>query len=88
MGNREQNNDYYQRKAIEAVLAGGFIPDGETGTVSYRAKAGELSYNPELPREQREFNIEWLRREMKDLRDAMDRLDGFLDTEFIVEPIT
>lgn len=48
---------------------------------------GELSYNPELPREQREFNIEWLRREMKDLREAMDRLDGFLDEEFIVDPL-
>lgn len=42
MGKREMNNDY-QRKAIEAVLAGGFIPDGETGAVSYRAKAGELA---------------------------------------------
>lgn len=43
MGNREMNNSYYMCKAIEAVLAGGFIPDGETGSVSYRAKAGELA---------------------------------------------
>lgn len=48
---------------------------------------GELSYNPELPREQREFNIEWLRREMKDLRGAMDRLEKYLDDEFVVEPL-
>lgn len=47
---------------------------------------GELSYNPELPRAQREYNIEWLRREMADLRGAMDRLDKFLSDEFHVEP--
>lgn len=43
MGKREQNNDYYQRKAIEVVLAGGFIPNGETDSVSYRARAGEVA---------------------------------------------
>lgn len=48
---------------------------------------GELSFNPELPQEQREFNIEWLRREMNDLRGALDRLDKYLDDEFVVEPV-
>lgn len=43
MGKREQSNSHYQRAAIEAVLAGGFIPDGETRTESYRAKVGELA---------------------------------------------
>lgn len=43
MGKRQEHNSYYQRKAIEAVLTGGFVPDGETGEVSYRAKTGELA---------------------------------------------
>lgn len=39
---------------------------------------GERSYNPDLPPAQREANVEWLRREMRDLRGAIDRLEGFL----------
>lgn len=43
MGQTVRDNDAKLRRAIEAVLAGGFIPDGATETVSYRAKAGEVA---------------------------------------------
>ncbi|MDE2106892.1 MAG: hypothetical protein KGL39_57285 [Patescibacteria group bacterium] len=40
---------------------------------------GEMSVNPELPKEQQERNVDWLLREMADLRGAMERLERFLD---------
>lgn len=33
------------------------------------------SFNPELPRAQQETNAEWVRREMTDLRGAIDNLE-------------
>ena len=43
---------------------------------------GEHSVNPELPPSQQESNIAWLRREMADLRGALDRLEKHLDEVF------
>jgi hypothetical protein len=40
---------------------------------------GWLSTNPELPYDKRESNLRWVRREMKDVRDALDNLDKELD---------
>lgn len=40
---------------------------------------GETSFNPEIPEKQRELNIDWMRRELKDLKGAIWRLEGFLD---------
>jgi hypothetical protein len=37
------------------------------------------SYNPELPPEEREANIDWVRREMEDVRGALDNLDRELN---------
>ena len=36
---------------------------------------GWFSCNPDLPPNKQETNIDWLRREMKDLREVMDRLE-------------
>lgn len=36
---------------------------------------GWESYNPELPPEQRETNEMWVRREMQDVRGALDNLE-------------
>ncbi len=40
---------------------------------------GEASCNPELPMGERESNVTWLRREMADLRGALDRLEKHLE---------
>ena len=47
---------------------------------------GEFSVNPELPRNKQESNIRWLKRELKDLRGAIDRIEGwFASDTFEVE---
>lgn len=43
---------------------------------------GFMSVNPLLPAELQETNLHWLRREMADLRGALDRLDVQLDAAF------
>ena len=43
---------------------------------------GWHSENPELPQHQRETNLAWVRREMKDVRDALDNLDTEIAKEF------
>lgn len=40
---------------------------------------GLMSVNPELPRNKQESNISWIRREIEDLRGALDRLTKHLD---------
>jgi hypothetical protein len=42
---------------------------------------GLWSYNPELPVEQREFNIDWLLREMADIDSALSRVRKFIREE-------
>lgn len=40
---------------------------------------GELSANPEIPMRDRISNVAWLRREMGDLRGAIDRMEQWLE---------
>lgn len=42
---------------------------------------GPNSVNPLLPIEQQERNVHWLRREMADLRGALDRLDVAIEKD-------
>ena len=42
---------------------------------------GWASSNPELPIADRESNAVWLQREMKDLRDAIDRMQKIFDED-------
>lgn len=42
---------------------------------------GRDSVNPELPPEQQETNLAWIRREAADLRGALDRLDAAIAEE-------
>ena len=42
---------------------------------------GLESYNPELPEAERETNREWILRELKDLRRAIDEVESDLTTE-------
>lgn len=46
-----------------------------TAALGKTQRWGWLSVNPELPEAQQELNVDWVRREMADLRDALDRLD-------------
>lgn len=47
---------------------------------------GVWSVNPLLPESDRETNLAWLKREMADARQVMDRLDAAIEAEFGVEP--
>jgi hypothetical protein len=48
---------------------------------------GVWSVNPLLPHSQQESNLAWLMREMKDVRDALTRLDESIALEFTGETI-
>ena len=43
-------------------------------------RRGLNSFNPELPPDQQETNAAWLKREMADLRGALDRLERAMET--------
>jgi len=60
--------DFAIGKAIEE--AGEFL-----AAAGKTLRWGLESYNPELPKAQRETNEAWMRREMADLRGALDNLD-------------
>jgi hypothetical protein len=58
----------------------------ECGEVMHAAgktlRWGEASYNPEIPPAERESNLVWLRRELTDLRGAIDRMERWIAREF------
>lgn len=43
---------------------------------------GWMSTNPELPKAERETNLVWVKREMEDVRDALDNLQKEIEREF------
>lgn len=43
---------------------------------------GPMSVNPELPPAQQETNLVWLRRELKDVREAVERLEAAIEKEY------
>lgn len=59
-------------KAVEE--AGEFI-----AAVGKTMRWGWMSFNPDLPLAQRETNVAWVRREMADLRAALDNLEREMD---------
>jgi hypothetical protein len=42
---------------------------------------GWLSVNPDLPIKEQETNVEWIKREMADVRHALDNLEKEMQTE-------
>jgi hypothetical protein len=46
---------------------------------------GWASYNPELPEAERETNLDWVKREMQDVRDALDNLDREMSAALATE---
>lgn len=69
-------NPKYMRPGFDFALGKAVEEAGE-----FLAAAGKTlrwgldSFNPELPKAQRETNEAWMRREMADLRGALDNLD-------------
>lgn len=43
---------------------------------------GEDSVNPELPEHVRKTNLVWLRRELRDLRGAIERMERWIEREY------
>lgn len=43
---------------------------------------GPMSVNPELPPAEQETNLVWLRRELKDVREAAERLEAAIEKEY------
>ena len=43
---------------------------------------GAFSYNPLLPYGKQESNLTWLRREMDDVREAIERLESAIKAEY------
>ena len=60
--------DFAMGKAVEE--AGEFL-----AALGKTMRWGWYSYNPELPHDEQEDNIDWVRREMADLRGALDNLE-------------
>ena len=69
--------DFACGKAIEE--AGEFL-----AAMGKTQRWGWYSVNPELPESEQESNLLWVRREMNDLRDALDNLESEIRKEFAV----
>jgi hypothetical protein len=72
---------FAQGKAIEE--AGEFL-----AAMGKTQRWGWDSYNPELPAAQRETNAAWVRREMADLRGALNNLEREMEAALTPEPRT
>lgn len=69
-------NTKYLRPGFNFALAHAIEEAGEFLAAAGKTQRwGRLSTNPELPSNERETNAEWLRREMRDLTGALDRLN-------------
>ena len=70
----------YEPKTMEQFL--GYIVEecGEVLHVVGKSQRWGLdSFNPEIPTHERESNFMWLKRELMDLRGAIDRLEMAMD---------
>jgi hypothetical protein len=67
----------YLRPGFDFALAHAIEEAGEFLAAAGKTQRwGPYSSNPELPAEERECNLDWLARESRDLRGALDRLDA------------
>lgn len=66
----------YMRRGLDFAVGKAVEEAGEfMASVGKTLRWGWHSYNPELPPEQRETNEAWVRREIADLRGALDNLE-------------
>lgn len=76
------SNRKYLRPGFNFALSHAIEECGEFLAAAGKTQRwGRLSSNPELPVGDRETNIVWLKREMQDLRGALDRIDAALAEE-------
>lgn len=69
-------NQKYMRHGLKFARAKAIEELGELqAALGKSLRWGWLSYNPELPSAERESNADWVRREMADVRGALDNLE-------------
>lgn len=72
----------YLRPGFDFALAHSIEEAGEFCAAAGKTlRWGPASVNPELPAAEQETNAVWLRRELSDLRGALDRLEAAMDEE-------
>lgn len=75
-------NRKYLRKGFDAALAHAIEEAGEfIASAGKTDRFGLFMVNPELPPDQQETNHDWMRREMRDLRGALNRLGAAMRAE-------
>lgn len=69
-------NPRYMRPGLNFAVGKAVEEMGELqAALGKTLRWGWLSYNPELPEAARESNKEWVKRELKDVRCALDNLE-------------
>lgn len=69
------SNPKYFQEGFDKQLSHAIEECGEFLTAAGKTQRwGTLSVNPELPEEEQETNINWLIREARDVREAINRL--------------
>lgn len=66
----------YMRRGLDFAVGKAIEELGELqAALGKTLRWGWRSYNPELPPDARETNVDWVRREIKDVRNALDNLE-------------
>jgi hypothetical protein len=75
-------DEKYMRPGLNFAMGKAIEEAGEFLTAMGKTmRWGWSSYNPELPYHEQEPNALWVRREMADLRAALDNLEHWMDEE-------
>ena len=73
-------NPHYMRPGVGFAVGKTIEELGELqAALGKTLRWGWLSVNPELPQGERETNLDWVRREIADVRGALDNLEKTLD---------
>ena len=71
------------QKGFDKALAHLVEETGEVlAAIGKTQRYGAMSVNPLLPPEEQETNLDWLRRELDDLKGAISRLEIEIETNF------
>lgn len=76
--------DKYMRPGLDFAVGKATEEAGEfLAAIGKTLRWGWHSVNPKLPRHEQETNVNWVRREMADLRHALNNLEREMDQEFM-----